>query len=334
MEMTELDDAMQEHMAYLVFVEHTTFSYLDFLSFEVNGVEYKMSHGTFRNKISKLISIDKVELVCNSGLGFYSLKGIQVQKKKLMTPNHMGVYSCHCCHYHQQENNRADDVDTAIASSLPSIYSLIQDLPLDKNSLHDIRLRFEIPDIYTIFSSSLKVSNIQQQQQLQLNSDSMDISLPTWNINGLNIKTTVHRTNTVSVIVGCSYIPIATDVGGVIRLTNALSKVEERLSRLVDECGNAIPGGYESLPIPEHNKWMVTMWHFGADASIEYTGEKFSATWNVGKNALIRAYSKVMKDGKARIRLERQEYPRKTFADAIEEKLQFNDTGGGGSNAY
>jgi hypothetical protein len=41
-----------------------------------------------------------------------------------------------------------------------------------------------------------------------------------------------------------------------------------------------------------------------------------------------------MKDGKARIRLERQEYPRKTFADAIEEKLQFNDTGGGGSNAY
>ena len=50
-----------------------------------------MTHGTFRNKISKLIGADKVELVCNSGLGFYSLKGIQIQKK-LMTPNHMGVY--------------------------------------------------------------------------------------------------------------------------------------------------------------------------------------------------------------------------------------------------
>jgi hypothetical protein len=144
--MSELDDAMQEHMAYLVFVQHRTFSYLDFLSFKVNDMEYGMSHGTFRNKISKLIATDKVELVCNSGLGFYSLKGIQVQKKKLMTPNHTGVYTCHQCHYHQQENSHAT---TIIAPSLPSIYSLIQDLPLDKRSLHDIRLRFEVPDIYT-----------------------------------------------------------------------------------------------------------------------------------------------------------------------------------------
>jgi hypothetical protein len=335
MEMSEVDDAMQEHMAYLVFVEHRTFSYLDFLSFKVNDKEYSMSHGTFRNKISKLIATDKAELVCNSGLGFYSLKGIQVQKKKLMTPSHMGVYTCHHCHHHQHGNSHADnyDDDSAIAPPLDSLYSLIQDLPLDKRSLHDIRLRFEIPDIHTILSSSLNVPNF-QQQQLQLNSDSKDISLPTWNINDLNIKVTVHRTNTVSVIVGCSYAPIATDVGGVIRLSTALSRVQERISRLVDECGKVIPGGYESLPIPEHTKWMVTMWHFGADASIEYTGEKFSATWNVGQDALIRAYSKVMKDGKARIRLERQEYPRKTFADAIEEKLQINDAGGGGSNSY
>ena len=49
--MTELDDAIEEHMAYLVLVEHKPFSYKDFLSFEVNGKAYKMSHGTFRNKI-------------------------------------------------------------------------------------------------------------------------------------------------------------------------------------------------------------------------------------------------------------------------------------------
>jgi hypothetical protein len=34
------------------------------------------------------------------------------------------------------------------------------------------------------------------------------------------------------------------------------------------------------------------------------------------------------------IRKERLEYPKKTFADAIEEKQQFNDAGGGGSNSY
>jgi hypothetical protein len=251
-----------------------------------------------------------------------------------MTPNHMGVYSCHCCHYHHQHgsgHDKAVTVDATIATRHHILDSLIQDLPLDKRSLHDIRLRFEIPDIHTILSSSLKVPNFQQQQQqqLQLNSDSKDISLPTWNINDLNIKVTVHRTNTVSVIVGCSYTPIATDVGGVIRLSNALSKVEERISRLLDECGKSIAGGYESLPIPEHTRWMVTMWHFGADASVEYTGEKFSITWELGEKALVRAYIKVMKDGKARIRLERQEYPRKTFADAVEEKLYLNDARGG-----
>jgi hypothetical protein len=133
-----------------------------------------------------------------------------------------------------------------------------------------------VSNIYTIFSSLLNVPNF--QQQLQLNFNSKDIVLPTWNINDLDIKVTVHRTNTVSVIVGCSYAPIATDVGGVIRLSNALTRIEERISRLLDDCGKIIPGEYESLPIPEHTRWMVTMWHFGADASREYTGEMFSAT--------------------------------------------------------
>jgi hypothetical protein len=34
------------------------------------------------------------------------------------------------------------------------------------------------------------------------------------------------------------------------------------------------------------------MWNFGADASVEYTRENFSTTWNIGKNALIQTYSK------------------------------------------
>lgn len=143
---------------------------------------------------------------------------------------------------------------------------------------------------------------------------------------------TVHRTNTVSVVVGCSYTPVATDVGGIIRLSNALTRVEERISRLVDDCGKVIAGGYESLPIPEHGRWIVTMWHFGADSLTEYTGERFSATWDVGEDVLVRAYSKGMEDGKTIIRLERQEYPKKTFAGAIEEKLYCNARGGGSAS--
>lgn len=37
--------------------------------------------------------------------------------------------------------------------------------------------------------------------------------------------------------------------------------------------------------IPDHESWIVTMWHFGYDSPDEYTGEKFEAAWEDGQNA-------------------------------------------------
>jgi hypothetical protein len=68
------------------------------------------------------------------------------------------------------------------------------------------------------------------------------------------------------------------------------------------------------------------MWHFGVDGLTEYTGEKFSSTWEVGQNALIRAYTKDFTNGRTHIRLERQEYPRISLACAIEEKINLVST--------
>ena len=52
------------------------------------------------------------------------------------------------------------------------------------------------------------------------------------------------------------------------------------------------------------------MWHFGTDSLSEYTGEKFERTWEDGEHALLRIYSKDMKDGNGmKIRKECQEYP-------------------------
>jgi hypothetical protein len=99
----------------------------------------------------------------------------------------------------------------------------------------------------------------------------------------------IHKTDTVSVTIACSYAPVAIDINGLIRLSNAFTRVEARLSTLVNEHG--YEKGVTALPIPEHNNWIATMWHFGADALIEYTGEKFSYTWGVGNNALVRVYS-------------------------------------------
>jgi hypothetical protein len=76
-----------------------------------------------------------------------------------------------------------------------------------------------------------------------------------------------------------------------------------------------------SSSIPDHDSWIVTMWHFGSD-SVEYAGERFECTWQDGENALVRNYTKDLKDGKGtRIRRERQEYPDKRFEEAIQEKL-------------
>jgi hypothetical protein len=315
--MSKLDSAMMQHMSYLVFIEKRPFCYRDFLKFEVDGKAYRMKHGTFRNHVSKLMKAGKVEREYHSGLCFYTIKGVNFGRRKSkplvetmmmmmqpMTPNHTEVSHCHChCHYHHPPNNE-NVVNDPITYSTPPIYDVIENLPLDKNSLHDIHMRFDVPNIWTLVSSSVNAvrsrqqQEQQEQQQLRLNSISKDIALPTWKIKDLDIKVTIHRTDTVSVAVGCSYSPIALDINGIIKLSNALTRIEERLSRLVNDCSNKVISGneYENPIIPEHTQWVVTMWHFGADSSVEYTGEKFSTTWNVGQNALIRAYSKDMEE--------------------------------------
>ena len=65
------------------------------------------------------------------------------------------------------------------------------------------------------------------------------------------------------------------------------------------------------------------MWHFGRDASIEYSGEKFEMTFSLATGILIRVYSKQMKGKKTNIRLERQEYPNIPLVDAIEARILY-----------
>jgi hypothetical protein len=163
---------------------------------------------------------------------------------------------------------------------------------------------------------------------LPINHISKDIRIPTYNIDELLVRVTVHRTDTVSVLVACPLAPVAADVSGVIRLASAFARVEERLTALLTGSGTAIAPrvGYNyPLRIPNHCAWVVIMWHFGTDSLTEYTGEKFEVTWETGQHVLLRAYTKVTKDRKDRIRVERQEYPNTTFSQAIEEKL---NTGG------
>jgi hypothetical protein len=291
--MSELDKAVLKHMEYLVLVEHRSFSYIDFKSFQLDGKTFTVSHGTFRNKISKLVKQKIVELSYKSHVSFYTLHGHHFGNKS-MTDNHMG--------------------NTSVISVI-DLVKFIEKLPLDKKSIHDIHLKFLVPDIWKIIS---------QNKKYTINPISNDIKLEPLISDNLKIRATIHHTDTVSVVVGCSQDPIVVEeVQGIIRISNSLTRIEERISRVVDECGERLEGGYERIPIPSNERWIVTMWHFGRDSMQEYAGIGFSLTWGYGREALLRIYTKKMKSGKSKVRIESQENPNNELTKAV--KLRLGD---------
>ena len=129
--MTELEDAMREHMAFIVHIEHRPFSYKDFRYFEVNGKSYRISHGTFRNKISKMMQNGEVEVSIKSNPNFYTLKGCRFDNKNLMTGNH----------------TEANNINTQKLIHHP-IYQIIEGTPFGERAIHDLHLTFKTQGIY------------------------------------------------------------------------------------------------------------------------------------------------------------------------------------------
>lgn len=293
---------MRKHMRHIVLNERRSFSYSDFHKFEVDGQEYQMAYGTFRNKVSAMMKRGEVEVVCYSPHAFYTLKGVKFDKP--MTRDHAGVVSSLSL-----LPSICSDLELRSIKNHP-LYRLIQNTPFNKSALHDIRLRFTDNGIWSILSNN---------SALPIDIFSKDIRLKKEEIDNLDIQVTIHHSDTVSVVIGCSYVPVAIDVNGVIRLSNALTLVEERLANMVDN-----RGGRPGLEIPNHKDWIVTMWHFGADASILYKGKMFDISWKIAERVLVAFYSKMWKDSRYQVRAERQEYPNKPLDEALEEKLYAN----------
>ena len=61
------------------------------------------------------------------------------------------------------------------------------------------------------------------------NENSKDISLLPVQMYDIEAKTVIHHSDTVTVIVACSMKPVVADHSGLIRLSNILTSVEERL---------------------------------------------------------------------------------------------------------
>jgi hypothetical protein len=149
------------------------------------------------------------------------------------------------------------------------------------------------PRIHSLFTTTFGGRRDPLYQNMSTRKRSRDLVLQVTRLDkGLAGKITVHNGDTVSVILACSEMPIKLDIGGLVRLTSAFTRIEEQLASLIDTAMRlhaevsepydssgasakklswspaakfaAKPAGTNSgslLVIPECGSWLVTMWH-------------------------------------------------------------------------
>jgi hypothetical protein len=331
--MSKLDDKIRQRMKNIVYRENRAFSFLDFADL--------LDKGTFRNKMCYIFK-DEVERVCYSPMAFYTLKGHKFYNS--MTDSHtvgttgttftvdpVGTTST----VDPGNTSATNKTNTTISNlaqgntndsflstnsktylcNLP-IYHYIKNIPWRNRSIHDIRLRFEGKGLWSLLASSSRF------QIFPSNNDILIIKLER---DDLNVKVTVHKTDTVSVTVGCTFAPVELDINGLIRLSNALAITEDRIKREIEDSSinkTEQQVTAPSLSVPNYGSWLITMWHFGRDASITYEKKEFCIEYRIAHEIVYRIYDKEWRhDKKRRIRFEKQEYPNKSFAEAMEEQL-------------
>lgn len=240
-------------MEHLCIIEQRPFSYIDFLEFKVDGNSYRMTHGTFRNKISILMKRGKVGWICDSPQGFYIIKGSEQNLNSVTTDDHTGVnlhshpffkdkvvYQSHDLVNEIMFDGTPRRVENSRLITNNPLYRHIQGIPFGQRSVHDIRLNFNASGIWDKVSNAItsevdgglkiKMSNLQGPK---IESQSKDISFSTVRLDNLDIKVRIHKNDKVSVIVGCSHTPVVVDIEGTKRLSNALSLIEKELTRLL-----------------------------------------------------------------------------------------------------
>lgn len=204
--MSKHDEAMKEHIANIVFIEKRPFSYKDFSHFKVDGKDYKISHGTFRNKISKMIQNDEVVAVINSNPKFYTLKDSILNSKNIMTHDHREVINTNKIVKHP-------------------IHKILYQTPFDERAVHDLHLTFKAEGIYDAL-----LNNPELKKEInQYNKDKFNY----YDIDKFSIIISVYPTNTCKIVIGCSENPILLNFKGINLLATTLCRIEERLSKVM-----------------------------------------------------------------------------------------------------
>lgn len=308
--MSKLEDAMLKHIQHIVNNEHRPFSYIDLRHFEVNRCLYNPKYGTIRNKLSKFSQEGKIELCYIDTIAFYSLPGKKFGKYKLMTNDTTDIINY---------NNSKHELYKAIRKH--HMYNIIKDIVFGKTKLHDIHLSFKADGLWNY------LSNVDYYKKRTNSKKS--ISFGYYPIEWyLSIRVFVQHTDTVNVIVRCSNNPIICDFDGIMRLSDALTRIEERLSAVVNDPNNkTFNAEYNpsEIKIPNKDDWKITLWHLHRDSYEEYSEEKFHCSWKEAKNLFIRIYTRELKLNRKKkniIRMEIQENPDILFKNLLVEFIR------------
>ncbi|MGD1839203.1 MAG: hypothetical protein ACPKPY_14230 [Nitrososphaeraceae archaeon] len=298
--MSKIDDAMLKHMKKITREEFRSFTYNDFLDFEVDGERFTLKYGTIRNKFSELRKKGVIKLYNRSGVSFYTLSGFQFKKDDLMTFDHTYL----------SNNNNLYLLKKQIQKH--PIYKILQYTQFGKRGIHDIHLTFEAKGFWNFLSKI-------EYYRKRTDSQNKSISFGYFGIENLKVQIRIQKTDTVTIIIGCSSSPIMLDANGVMRLTEVLTRVDERLAAILNDFRNKTYNkeyNPSEIKIPDKDEWKIVLWHLGRDSITQYSGEKFECNWGAAKNLFIRIYSKELKTVK-KIRMEIQENPDILFKQLV-----------------
>lgn len=205
------------------------------------------------------------------------------------------------------------------------IYKWLKNKRIEKKSLHDIRLTFPASSIWILFRKS---------QLYSINQSNLDISLPDSKFlqyANIDVKITIHHTDTVSVAIGCSSGPLAIEGEDILLLFEYLTRIENHITEMKNICTNIVNRKVSlktnsnqpeiiNVHVPNFKTWICKMWHFGVDTLDEYNSKEFHVSFEEGIGDLYRIYTK-RKNGKRIVRVEHQEYPNVDVKTAILKKM-------------
>ena len=305
--LSKTDDVMLKHMKKITRGDYRSFSYHDFLEFEVDGERFKLKHGTIRNKFSQFKKEGKIKLYDRSGISFYTLSGFQFKNDDIMTFDHT---------YLSNNNTKYYNDLYLLKKKIQKhpMYKIIEYIEFGKRSIHDIHLTFIAQGLWDFLTKIEYYKN-------RMDSQNKSIAFGYFDIEKLNVKIRIQKTDTVTVIVSCSSNPIMLDASGVMRLTEVLTRVDERLAAILNDFRNKTYNkeyNPSEIKIPNKDEWKIVLWHLGRDSITQYSGKMFECNWGAAKNLFIRIYSKELKTtGKRIARMEIQENPDILFKQLV-----------------